>query len=170
MRLDSSVPRRHPAGQLMARYVASVESPRPPSEVFDYVADFSTNAEWDPGTVSAERVDEGPVGVGAEFRLVVSFLGRTTRLTYRIVEYDRPNVVTFRGENAAVVSLDRVTVEPLNRGGTRLVYDAKLRPKGATRLAQPLLALAFRRVGDNALRGLREALATTGGDRGDTAR
>jgi carbon monoxide dehydrogenase subunit G len=142
----------------MARYVATVESPRPPKEVFDYIADFSTNAEWDPGTVSADRVDEGPVGPGAEFRLVVSFLGRTSRLTYRIVEYDRPRVVTFRGENAAVISLDRITVQPWN-GGSRLTYAARLTPKGATRLAGPLLALAFRRVGDRALAGLRAALA-----------
>jgi carbon monoxide dehydrogenase subunit G len=152
----------------MARYVAAVESPRPPAAVFDYVADFSTNAEWDPGTISAERADEEPVGLGAEFRLVVSFLGRTSRLTYRIVEYERPNLVTFRGENAAVVSLDRITVEPLH-GGSRLTYDARLTPKGATRLAHPLLALGLRRVGDRALRGLRAALTTTTTDRADTA-
>ena len=153
----------------MARYVAIVESPRPAEEVFDYVADFSTNAQWDPGTVSAERVGGGGLGLGAEFRLVVSFLGRSTRLTYRIIEYDRPNVVTFRGENAAVVSVDRVTVEPLDRG-TRLTYDAKLIPKGATKLAHPLLALAFRRVGDNAFAGLRAALRMSAADRADVAR
>ena len=142
----------------MARYAATLESPQPPAAVFDYIADFTTNAEWDPGTISAERLGDGPIGIGAEFRLVVSFLGRTSRLTYRTVEYDRPNVVTFRGENAAVVALDRITVEPWN-DGTRLTYTARLTPKGATRLDGPLLTLAFRRVGDNALAGLREALS-----------
>lgn len=146
----------------MARYVAAVESQRPPEQVFDYIADFSTNAEWDPGTVRADRVGGGPIGLGAEFRLVVSFLGRTSRLTYRIVEYDRPRIVTFRGENAAVVSLDRITVEPWN-DGSRLTYDASLTPKGGTRLAGPLLAFAFRRVGDRALTGLRAALAVPDG-------
>jgi carbon monoxide dehydrogenase subunit G len=147
----------------MARYVATVESPRLPDQVFGYIADFTTNAEWDPGTISAERVGAGPVGLDAEFRLVVSFLGRTSELIYRIVEYDPPNRVTFRGENAAVVSLDRITVEPWN-GGTRLTYAATLTPRGALRLAHPLLAAAFRRVGDNALAGLRHALSasTTG--------
>lgn len=146
----------------MARYVAAVESQRPPEQVFDYIADFSTNAEWDPGTVSADRVGGGPIGLGAEFRLVVSFLGRTSRLTYRIVEYDRPRIVTFRGENAAVVSLDRIIVEPWN-DGSRLTYDASLTPKGGARLAGPLLAFAFRRVGDRALTGLRAALAVPDG-------
>jgi hypothetical protein len=70
----------------MARYLATVESPRPAAEVFDYVADFTTNAEWDPGTVSADRIGGGPIGLGSECRLVVSFLRRTSRLTYRIVD------------------------------------------------------------------------------------
>src|SRR5262249_3705432 len=96
-------------------------------------------------------------GLDSEFRLVVSFLGRRSQLTYRIVEYDRPNVVTFRSENAAVVSLDRVCTEPWSRG-TRLTYTATLTPKGATRIAHPLLALALRRIGDNALMGLRKSL------------
>ena len=141
----------------MARYIAAVESPRPPEDVFDYVADLSTNAEWDPGTISSEHVGRTPIGPGAEFRLVVSFLGRTSAITYRIVEYDRPASVTFRGENPAVVSLDRMTVEPWN-GGSRLTYDAALTPKGMRKLAGPLVALAFRRTGDNARAGLRAAL------------
>jgi Polyketide cyclase / dehydrase and lipid transport len=87
----------------------------------------------------------------------VSFLGRRTSLVYRIVEYDRPRLVTFRGENAGVVSLDRITVVPSN-GGTRLTYDARLTPRGAAGLAAPLLALAFRRVGRDALAGLRQVL------------
>ncbi|MBV8942950.1 MAG: hypothetical protein JO240_14570, partial [Solirubrobacterales bacterium] len=38
-------------------------------------------------------------------------------------------------------------------------YDAELRLKGLLRLADQLLALAFNRVGDRALAGLREVLA-----------
>lgn len=109
--------------------------------------------------MSAERLGEGPIGQGTEFRLVVSFLGRKTALTYRIVEYDRPNAVTFRGENSTVVSIDRITFQPAN-GGTQLLYDADLTLKGPLKLADPLLGLAFKRVGDNALAGMRDTLAT----------
>ena len=31
---------------------------------FDYVADFANSQEWDPGVATAERLDDGPVGVG----------------------------------------------------------------------------------------------------------
>jgi carbon monoxide dehydrogenase subunit G len=141
----------------MAHYKASVDTDRPRDEVFAYLSDFSTTEEWDPGVVEAERLGDEPLGEGTEFRLVAAFLGRKTALTYRIVEYDPPNVVTVRGENSTVVSLDRITFEALD-GATRITYDAKLTLKGPLTVADPLLGLAFRGVGDRALAGLRRTL------------
>ena len=141
----------------MARYRASVDTQREGEDVFAYLSDFSSAAEWDPGVVEAQRLDAGPIGVGAEFRLVAKFLGRTTPLTYRIVEYNPPHAVTFLGENATVISRDRITFEPTGVG-TRITYDADLRLKGPLRIADGLLALAFSRVGDRALAGLRRTL------------
>jgi carbon monoxide dehydrogenase subunit G len=143
----------------MARYKASVDTPRSPEEAFAYLSDFTNAAEWDPGTVQSERLGEGPLGEGAEFRLVAAFLGRKTTLTYRITEYQAPRAVTFRGENSTVVSLDRITFEPSD-GGTRITYSADLTLKGALKFADPLLALAFKRVGDQALAGLRETIGS----------
>ncbi|MCD6726131.1 MAG: SRPBCC family protein, partial [Solirubrobacteraceae bacterium] len=143
----------------MARYTASIETPRPPSETFAYLSDFSTTREWDPGVIEAERLGDAPVGEGTEFRLVAYFLGRKAELTYRIVEFEPGEAVTLRGENATVVSLDRITFEPSD-GGTRITYDADLALKGPLRIADPLLGLAFNRVGDRALKGLRETLGS----------
>ena len=145
----------------MAHYNASVVTPRPPEEVFAYLSDFSTTAEWDPGVVEAERLTEPPIGEGSEFRLLARFLGRETPLTYRVVEYDPPRAVTVRGENSTVVSLDRITFEPEGEG-TRITYDAELSLKGPMKLADPLLGLAFKGVGDRALAGLRETLQGKG--------
>jgi len=147
----------------MARYRASIETQWTPEEAFAYLSDFSTSEEWDPGVVEAERfgggaVGGGPVGEGTEFRLVAEFLGRKTPLTYRVVEYEPSTAVTFVGENASIVSHDRITFET-TATGTRVTYDAELRLKGLLRLADPLLALAFNRVGDRALAGLGEVLA-----------
>jgi len=142
----------------MARYRASIETLWTTQEAFAYLSDFSTSAEWDPGVVEAERVGAGPAGEGTEFRLVAEFLGRKTPLTYRVVEYEPPRAATFMGENATVVSHDRITLET-TATGTRVTYDADLRLKGLLRLADPLLAPAFKRVGDRALAGLREVLA-----------
>jgi carbon monoxide dehydrogenase subunit G len=141
----------------MAHYNASVDTPRPPDEVFAYLSDFSTTEEWDPGVVEAERVGNAPVCEGTEFRLVATFLGRKTPLTYRIIEFDPPGAVTFRGESSTLVSLDRITLEPFDEG-TRITYDAHLSLKGAFKVADPLIGLVFSRVGDRALAGLRKTL------------
>ena len=144
----------------MARYKATVDTPQAPTEVFAYLSDFSSAAEWDPNTVESVRLGEGPLGEGTEFRLVAAFLGRKTTLSYRIVEYDPPKAVSFRGENSTVVSLDRITFEPAD-GGTTVTYDADLTLKGWLRVADPLLGLALRRIGDHALRGMRETIGTS---------
>jgi carbon monoxide dehydrogenase subunit G len=141
----------------MAHYNASIDTSHPPDEMFAYLSDFSSTQEWDPGVIEAERLDDGPVHEGTEFRLLASFLGRQIPLTYRIVEYDPPNAVTFRSESSTVVSLDRITFEPSD-GGTRITYDADLVLKGPFTLAGPLLRVAFKRVGARALAGLRRTL------------
>ncbi|MGO9249262.1 MAG: SRPBCC family protein [Solirubrobacteraceae bacterium] len=141
----------------MAHYNASVDTSRPPEEMFAYLSDFSSTREWDPGVIEAERLGNAPVGEGSEFRLVAVFLGRQTPLTYRIVEYDPPHAVTFRGESSTVVSLDRITFESSEQG-TRITYDADLALKGPFKLADPLLGVAFKRVGDRALAGLRKTV------------
>ena len=141
----------------MAHYQATVDTPRPPGQAFSYLSDFTTAAEWDPGTVQSQRLGEGPIGEGTEFRLVATFLGRKTALSYRIVEYQPPHAVTFRGENSTVLSVDRITFEALD-GGTRIVYNAALTLKGPLKLADPLLALVFNRVGDHAVAGLRDTV------------
>ena len=141
----------------MARYSATIATPRLIDEVFAYLADFANTLEWDPGVVEAQRLDDEPVAKGSEFRIVSEFLGRRTSLLYRVIEFDPPRLVTFRGVNSTVVSLDRLTFENFG-AGTQVTYDAVLTLKGPFKLADPLLALAFNRLGDRALHGLRASL------------
>ncbi len=142
----------------MARYQASLHTHTPTEELFSYLSDFSNSQEWDPGVVTAERLTSGAVAEGTEFRLVARFLGSESELTYRVVEYDPPHVVTFHGENEAVVSHDRITFVP-EADGTTIDYDARLELKGYRKLMEPLVSLAFRRVGERALGGLRQTLS-----------
>ena len=142
----------------MAHYLATVDSPRGPDDVFAYLSDFSTTQEWDPGVAEAERLDEGEIVVGSRVRLVADFMGRKTPLVYEVTAIDPPNLITLRGENGNVVSLDTMTFEPTASGGTRIVYDADLTLKGPMRIADPLLKLVFNRIGDHAVEGLRAEL------------
>jgi len=140
----------------MARYVATVDSTLSVDQAFDYLADFSSVAEWDPTAVTAERLSD-EVGEGAEFRVVVRFAGSENEFVYRTLEYERPRRVVLRAESSTVVSLDTITFEPRD-GGCAVTYDAKLDPKGVTKLAGPVLSLLFKRLGDNAKAGLEREL------------
>jgi polyketide cyclase/dehydrase/lipid transport protein len=144
----------------MARYTATLDTPRERHDVAAYLSDFSTTQEWDPGVVEAQRLDDGPVGLGSRFRVVARFLGRRAELTYEIVRRDADALVTLRGENATVVSLDTMRFSDTPEGGTRVSYEADLSLKGPLRVLDPLLAVAFNRVGDRATAGLRAKLTS----------
>jgi carbon monoxide dehydrogenase subunit G len=124
--------------------------------VFDYLADFETTEDWDPGTVRTERVD-GDGGIGTTYRNISRFGGRETELVYVVEDRDRPDRVMLRGENSTVVARDTMTFHP-DGNGTRITYRAEFRLKGLSRFAEPLLRRPFRKFGDQAEQGLRDAL------------
>jgi len=150
----------------MAHYRGTVVSSRSAEDTFDYLADFANAAAWDPGTVSAERLDAGGVGPGSSFRLDVRIGPGTTSIDYRIVEYERPHRVVLLGESARLRSEDTVTVVPAADGGSVLTYDAELTLKGAFALFNPFLGLGFDRIGDRGVAGLRATLGVPAPGRG----
>jgi NAD(P)-dependent dehydrogenase (short-subunit alcohol dehydrogenase family) len=143
----------------MARFRGTVVSPWSIEETFDYLADFSNAAEWDPGVDRAERIDGGQVEAGAVFRLDVRVGARVIPLDYRVVEYERPGRVVLLGESGTIRSEDTITVVPTSTGGSILTYVADLRLLGRLAVLNPLLPAPFRRIGDRGLAGLRQVLS-----------
>lgn len=142
----------------MARYVMRVRTERPADEVFDFMADLSNFPEWDPGTKSAKQVAGDGPGVGAEYELEAS--GGTLR--YVVKAYDRPRKVVARAQNRFVTSVDTITVSSEGAGaGCVVAYDADLTLNGALKVGDPLLKLAFTRIGNKAAEGLTETLDGT---------
>lgn len=146
----------------MARFVGRISSTKSPDEVFDYMAMFSNVTEWDPTAAEAHSIDGDAPGLGARFHVLVKWLGREIPLEYTTTEYKRPERVVLRAENSSTISLDTITVSP-TAAGCEMSYDAQVTLKGALRILDPLFGLAFRRLGENAARGLRQQLAP-GGD------
>jgi carbon monoxide dehydrogenase subunit G len=135
----------------------AIEVERPLPEVFAYLVDMSNSAKWDPGIAEAKKLGDGPVAVGTEFDLVALFRGRPVPMRYRIVAYEEGRRVVFDGEGEKARSIDEITVEPAG-GGTRITYEADLRMKGAYRIVEPFLRGTFRRIGEDALVGLKATL------------
>jgi carbon monoxide dehydrogenase subunit G len=140
-------------------YTRSIEVSRPPAKVFAYVADLSHAAEWDPGVLEARLLGEGPVALGSRFELVALFRGRRRRFEYVVTSLDEGDRIELLGTGDQVTSRDAIAVEP--RGaGARLTYSAEIRLAGLRRVAEPFLRGTFRRMGDEALEGLRARLET----------
>ena len=138
----------------MARYTTTVRTHQSPAEVFAYMADLRNFAQWDPGVKDVKQVKGDAGGSGAEFDVTVS--GTTLRYVTEVFEPDTELVVVARSRT--LKSTDRVTVRA--DGATTLVtYDALLELNGVLRVADPLLGLAFGRIGDRAAAGLRRVLS-----------
>ena len=133
-----------------------VTTPVAVEKVFDYLSDFTTTTQWDPGTVRTVLV-RGGGGVGTEYANTSRLAGRTAQLTYVVTRLRAPELVALRGENAAVVAEDTIEVTQV-AGGTQVTYTAEFTFKGVWRLVAPLLRPAFRRLGDEAEAGMRAAL------------
>lgn len=141
----------------MALYQVRVSTPRPPAEVFDYLSDFSSVAEWDPGVVRAARVDTGPLRVGSLFDVTVRLFSRELTLRYRVLELDPPRRITLEAEGFGLRSHDVIRVAPEGTGA-RVEYDAQLDLPGLARAFDPALQIGFDRVGRDAAEGLARAL------------
>ena len=139
------------------RITRTVASRRPAPEVFAYLSDFSTTTQWDPGTVSTERLS-GDGGVGTRYSNTSKFNGRQTHLIYEVIEFIPGELIRLRGENKSITAVDTITVTPVF-DGTRVTYDADFTFKGIAAIAAPFLKGAFRKLGDEAAVGLRKALA-----------
>ena len=142
----------------MPRYSAVVRSVSDPASTFAYLSRFDRAAEWDPGVAEAAMVTAEPVGRGSRFRLVARFVGRSVPLEYQIVELLPPERLVLHAETNLISSTDTITFDA-DGSGTVVTYDAVLEGRGLARLADPFLAIAFRRIGDRAVAGLRDRLS-----------
>ena len=134
----------------------TVETNASPAAVFAYLSDFTNTDEWDPGTVKTVKVS-GDGGVGTQYHNTSKFMGRETELTYEVVDHQPNSLFALRGENSSLVAQDRMEIAPTG-SGSRVTYTADFTFKGISKLVAPLLAPAFKKLGDDAEKGLREGL------------
>lgn len=135
----------------------TVRVARPVGVVFNYLTDFTHTEQWDPGTVTTTRTDNGPLEVGARFHNVSQFRGRRTELEYELTRRDPDAHLVFTGHNGTVTSTDDMSFSS-DGTTTALTYRATLRFKGLFRLAEPFLRSGFEKVADETADQLRTTL------------
>lgn len=143
----------------MPKLVRTITTDAPIDRVFPYLADFETNAEWDPGTVSAvARDDDGPK-LGQTYDLVVTFGDRTLDMVYEITALKENRLVTIIGDGSTTRAIDTMEFSEVPDGGTSVTYIADIRLKGLLRLAEPFLKRRFDELADKAEAGMAAQLS-----------
>lgn len=141
----------------MPKVSKSVLVPRPPQEVFDYLANFETTAEWDPGVDEARQTSDGPVGLGSTFALVANFRGRKIPVKYEVTVYQTNTRVVLVGKNKQFTGTDDIGIAP-EGDGTRVSWNADFQMEGIARLFQPFMGGIFEKLSEEAMKGLEETL------------
>lgn len=141
----------------MATYTVTVQTPMAPADAFAYMADLRNFAEWDPGVTGVVQTDGVGGAADAEFDVELDGPLGTYTLHYATVAYAPSSMVKVRAESKVLTSVDTVTIVAAGDGAA-VTYEAELELWGPLRLFDPLLGLAFQRIGDRAAAGLVDAL------------
>jgi carbon monoxide dehydrogenase subunit G len=131
----------------------------PPEVVVPYLADFANAEEWDPGTESCTRRDDGPVRVGAKWDNISVVGGHRTELTYTL-ESLSPRRIVLVGRNDSATSTETIDIVP-DGGGSSISYTNELDLHGIAKLVAPITRVLMERMGDATEKRLVEVLDQT---------
>jgi carbon monoxide dehydrogenase subunit G len=130
-----------------------------PGSVTEYLRDFARTEQWDPGTVSCTRLDDGPVEVGSRWHNVSTFLGRKTELVYELTRDDARGL-QFVGRNDTATATDDISITAGPAPGTtKIGYHAHLELNGLAKLGAPVAKLALEKLGNDTEKSLIRVLA-----------
>ncbi len=105
-----------------------------PEEVFAYISDLTKHSEWNEG-LTIEKVSEGEVAVGTEYRSNGKQLGKSVDNTVKVTEIDSPRKFSFTGSDGKLEFLQELNLSAHN-GGTRL-------DRLTTAEVNPIMAMMF---------------------------
>jgi uncharacterized protein YndB with AHSA1/START domain len=128
----------------MIEFTIETQIDRPAGEVFAYATDPDKLATWQTNTVSAARLDDGPLAPGSRLREVHRAPGgKELESVVEVSEYEPDRTFALRVVEGTPVHL-RMTFAPTD-AGTLVRFGAHGRLTGALRLAEPLLQRTLKR-------------------------
>ncbi len=128
----------------MIDFTVETQIARPVHDVFAYAIDPDRLATWQTNTVSAERLDDGPYGVGSRLREVHRAPGgKELASVVEVVEFVPDRVFALAVREGTPIHA-HMTFDPAD-GGTRMRFRAHGRLTGAMRLLEPLIGRTLRK-------------------------
>lgn len=141
----------------MVHIAGEVTIDAPIDEVFDIVADERNEPTYNPRIVRAEKVSEGPVGLGTRFVAEPAGMGSRGEMTVEILEYERPHRLRTAVRSSSM-QVDGTLTFDAGDGGTRMRWDWNMSMSGPMRVFSPVLAVVGPRWERRNWVGLKEYL------------
>jgi carbon monoxide dehydrogenase subunit G len=141
----------------MPKIDRTVTVDKPLEQVWNFLTDFTTTEQWDPGTVSTDRVT-GDGAPGTVYKNVSKVLGREVEIEYTVVELEPMSLFRLHGKTSSMELHDTMRFEQ-TADGVSVTYIAEFDPQGAAKLIEPLMPLGLKKLGDDAAASLSDALA-----------
>tara|TARA_B110000503_G_scaffold30329_2_gene49104 strand:+ start:7087 stop:8499 length:1413 start_codon:yes stop_codon:yes gene_type:complete len=135
----------------------TVEVKRPIDEVFAYVSDFATTAEWDPNVLSARKVSSGSIAKGTQFEVVCALPVGSVTLLYTVEKLYGNTHIELRGRCAFFEVHDIITLSG-STTGTTVDYRAEFQFKRLVATVAALSSKGLQKMGRESVAGLARAL------------
>ena len=130
----------------MKKVQTNVNTGLPPHEVYEYLVDFSNQAEWRFDVLESELVQGEAGRVGARYRQRVHQGPRETEIKAELTQADAPRTVAFRTVDSGPVEVSGTWQIGETREGTHVVCDVAIEAKGLWRLFEPFMGRAMKRT------------------------
>src|SRR6266511_2104366 len=134
----------------MINVQVSIVINRPLEEVFVFLSNLENNLKWRSGMIKAEKISEGPIGVGTTYRMINNFFGRQVEGEAVVTEYELNRKYATMNKSGLPIKTQRV-FEPVE-GGTRVTFAVETEVGGFFKLVEPLMVrIGKRRLEADAL-------------------
>ena len=134
----------------------------PIEDVFAFLTDARNNALWQANASlkATQQEPEEPVGVGTRITETWQFLGRKTKVTREVTEYELNHKCTARHLwGASPIKEGMLLFEPVAEG-TRCTFTALVQAGGVFALTEPILASTLKKAMETSLVKAKHVLET----------
>lgn len=123
----------------MINVQVSIVINRPLEEVFIFLSNLENNLKWRSGMIKAEKISEGPIGVGTTYRMINNYFGRRVEGEAVVTEYELNRKYATMNKSGFPIETQRMFAAV--EGGTRVTFAVKAELLGGFfKLAEPLVA------------------------------